>query len=207
MDVVEAGEAASEYFVAGRRIAGAGEVAAELGEFEEIVAEAGFADSEGCFWHPFRVHFLWSVTGGVARASLNSEGLREQAHRLHAGIPPGSGNENELLAGGFWRSEAGGALVGYCGLRTTRAPLGGETQQGCSVTRTLEACATEGTQPGRTPTKTPGKSAWTASQPRPKRRGSRLALRWEVRCGGWWKIVFGCKFLRGRGLGFLIFKA
>jgi len=42
VDVVEAGEAAPEDFVAGWWITGACEVAAELGEFEEIVAEAGW---------------------------------------------------------------------------------------------------------------------------------------------------------------------
>lgn len=52
VDVVGAGEAAPEDLVAGRRIAGAGagEVAAKLGEFEEVMAEAGFVDNEG-LWH------------------------------------------------------------------------------------------------------------------------------------------------------------
>ena len=42
MDVVEAGEAAPEDFVAGWRITGAGEIATELRQLEEIVTEAGW---------------------------------------------------------------------------------------------------------------------------------------------------------------------
>ncbi|MGV3756691.1 MAG: hypothetical protein ACO1QS_15015 [Verrucomicrobiota bacterium] len=42
VDVVVAGGAAPEDFAAGRRTTGAGKIAAELGEFEEVVAEAGW---------------------------------------------------------------------------------------------------------------------------------------------------------------------
>jgi hypothetical protein len=41
VEVVEAGEGAPEDLVAGRQIVGAGEVAAEISEYEEIMTEAG----------------------------------------------------------------------------------------------------------------------------------------------------------------------
>jgi len=99
-----------------------------------------------------------------------------------------------------WREffgEGGLAVLIWVAAPETGA-LHRETQQGCSVTRTLEACATQGTQPGRT----------ARRQASPDQNVGVAGLRYDGRGGAvvGGKLFYGWKFLRERGLGFLIFE-